>query len=121
MLLIRQSYKGSFLRTDRDHLILFTVCSWVAGMATDDQLIRQMTLGSASAWRPRVVRDCQHCGHEPAVSMDERPDDGPVPSFGQRMRCGRCGKFGATAVPNWIERADRLPGGPEMMSSRRTP
>jgi hypothetical protein len=22
-----------------------------------------------------------------------------------------CGKLGATAIPNWIEQADRLPGG----------
>ena len=34
-------------------------------------------------------------------------DNVPVPSFGPRMRCGRCGILGATAVPNWIER--RLP------------
>ena len=54
---------------------------------------------------------CQHCGHERAVNMDDWPDDTTVPSFGPRMRCSRCGKLGATAVPNWIERADRLPGG----------
>jgi hypothetical protein len=48
---------------------------------------------------------------ERAVSMDGWPDDATVPSFGPRMRCSRCGKLGATAVPNWIERADRLPGG----------
>jgi hypothetical protein len=38
-----------------------------------------------------------------------------VPSFGPRMRCSRCGKLGATAVPNWIERAGRLPGRQAMM------
>jgi hypothetical protein len=42
--------------------------------------------------------------------MDDFPDDAPVPSFGPRMRCSRCGKLGGTAVPNWIEPADRLPG-----------
>ena len=31
-------------------------------------------------------------------------DNVPVPSFGPRMRCGRCANLGATAVPNWIER-----------------
>jgi hypothetical protein len=33
------------------------------------------------------------------------PDDAMVPSFGPRMRCSRCGKLGATAIPNWVERA----------------
>jgi hypothetical protein len=41
--------------------------------------------------------------------MDDWPDDAQVRSFGQRMRCSRCGKPGATAEPNWIERAARLP------------
>jgi hypothetical protein len=36
--------------------------------------------------------------------MDDWPDDATVPSFGPRMRCSACGKVGATAVPNWIER-----------------
>ena len=81
-------------------------------MTRDDEPIRPMTLGSM---RRHGVRGlfviCQHCGHERAVSMDDWPDDATVPSFGPRMRCGQCGKLGATAVPNWIERADRLPGG----------
>jgi hypothetical protein len=54
---------------------------------------------------------CQHCGHARAVNMDGWPDDATVLCFGPRMRCSSCGKLGATAVPNWIERADRLPGG----------
>ena len=49
--------------------------------------------------------------------MDDWPDDATVPSFGLRMRCSRCGKLGATAVPNWIERADRLPGRLPAMTS----
>jgi hypothetical protein len=49
--------------------------------------------------------------HERDVNMDDFPDEATVPSFGPRMRCSRCGKLGATAVPNWIERADTLPGG----------
>jgi hypothetical protein len=35
-----------------------------------------------------------------------------LPSFGPRIRCSRRGKLGATAVPNWIERADGLPAAP---------
>ena len=37
--------------------------------------------------------------------------DSLVPSFGPRMRCSRCGKLAATAIPNWKERADYMPGG----------
>jgi hypothetical protein len=40
-----------------------------------------------------------------------RDCDVPVPSFGPRMRCTKCGHLGATARPNWIEWADKLPGG----------
>jgi hypothetical protein len=40
--------------------------------------------------------------------FDALADDTTVPSFGPRMRCAHCRKLGATAVPNWIEPADRL-------------
>jgi hypothetical protein len=71
-----------------------------------------MTLGSMRRHGVRgLCVTCRHCGHERAFNMDDWPDDAPVPSFGPRMRCSRCGKLGATAAPNWIERADRLPGG----------
>jgi hypothetical protein len=46
-----------------------------------------------------------------AGNMDDWPDDATVASVGPRMRCDCCGRLGATAVPNWIERADGLPGG----------
>jgi hypothetical protein len=42
--------------------------------------------------------------------MDNWPDEATVPSFGPRMRSSRCGKLGATAIPNWIDRADTLTG-----------
>jgi hypothetical protein len=58
----------------------------------------------------RDFKGCQQLRHQRAFGMDDRPDDATVPSFGPRMRCSRCGKLGATAVPNWIERADKLPG-----------
>jgi hypothetical protein len=41
-------------------------------------------------------------------NVDAHPDDVPVPSFGPRMRCSKCGKLGATAIPNWKERADYI-------------
>jgi hypothetical protein len=50
----------------------------------------------------------QHCGHEHAVNMDDWSDDATVPSFDPRMRCSRCGELRATAVPNWIERAEAV-------------
>jgi hypothetical protein len=51
------------------------------------------------------------CGHHTEVNVDALPDDVPVPSFGPRMRCNKCGHLGSTARPNWIERLDYLPGG----------
>jgi hypothetical protein len=88
------------------------------GTLKDDEPIRPMTLGNM---RQHCVRGlfvvCRHCSHERAVNMDDWPDDATVPSFGPRMRCSRCGKLGATAVPNWIEQADRLPGGSRLSLS----
>jgi hypothetical protein len=82
------------------------------GMAKFDEPIRPMTLGGMRRQGVRALfATCQNCGHERAVNMDDWPDDATVPSFGPRMRCTRCGKLGATAIPNWIEQADRLPGG----------
>jgi hypothetical protein len=34
-------------------------------------------------------------------------DDVPVPSFGPRMVCTRCGIIGADARPNWQEQPQR--------------
>jgi hypothetical protein len=63
-----------------------------------------MTLGNM---RQNGVRGlfvtCSACGHHTEVNVDAWPDGVPVPSFGPRMRCG---KLGATAIPNWIERPD---------------
>ncbi len=81
-------------------------------MAKNDPPIRPMTLGNM---RQNGVRGlfvtCSACGYHAEVNVDAHSDDIPVPSFGPRMRCSRCGKLGATARPNWIERADKLPGG----------
>jgi hypothetical protein len=40
-------------------------------------------------------------------------DNVPVPTFGPRMVCTRCGIIGADARPNWLERSPRemLTGG----------
>ena len=71
-------------------------------MAKDDEPIRPMTLGSMRRHGVRgLLVTRQHCGHERAVSINEWPDDATVPSFGPCMRCTRCGKLGATAVPKF--------------------
>jgi hypothetical protein len=105
VLLIRQSYKGSFLGTDHGHLIPLLFLAF--RVARDDEPIRPMTLGSMRRHDVRgLFVTCQHCDHERAVNMDDWPDDAAVPSFGPRMRCSRCGKLGATAVPK-LDRAGR--------------
>ncbi len=81
-------------------------------MARDDTPIRPMTRGNM---RQNGVRGlfvtCSACGHHTEVNVDGWPDDVPVPSFGPRMRCTKCGHLGATARPNWSGRRDYLPGG----------
>jgi hypothetical protein len=41
--------------------------------------------------------------HQTIMNVDRYPDNVPVPSFGKRMVCGRCGMVGADARPNWGE------------------
>jgi hypothetical protein len=51
---------------------------------------------------------CWLCHHRATLSADPWSDDVPVPSFGPRMVCTRCGIIGADARPNWQEQ----PAGP---------
>jgi hypothetical protein len=37
------------------------------------------------------------------VDVERYGDDVPVPWFGPRLRCERCGHLGADARPNWNE------------------
>jgi hypothetical protein len=41
------------------------------------------------------------------LSVDPWPDHVPVPSFGPRMVCTRCGIIGADARPKWQEQPAR--------------
>jgi hypothetical protein len=41
------------------------------------------------------------CRHHAVVDVGPFADDLPVPSFGPRLRCTRCGHLGADARPNW--------------------
>ena len=81
-------------------------------MTKPDEPIRPMTLGNMRQNGVRglfVTRSA--CGYHTEINVDAWPDDISVPSFGPRMRCTKCGKLGATAIPNWIERRDSEPGG----------
>jgi hypothetical protein len=44
------------------------------------------------------------CHHQVVLSADNWPDDIPVPAFGPRMVCTKCGMVGADGRPNWKKR-----------------
>ncbi len=49
---------------------------------------------------------CERCHHHAGLDVSDYADDVPVPAFGPRMVCTRCGAIGADARPNWGERRD---------------
>jgi hypothetical protein len=67
-----------------------------------------MTLGNM---RDNGVRSlavsCWICQHQAILSADPWPDHMPVPAFGRRMVCTRCGIIGTDARPNWKEQPPR--------------
>ena len=70
-----------------------------------------MTLGNMRANGVRSLDVCCWlCHHRAILSADPWPDHVPVPSFGPRMVCTRCGIIGADARPNWREQPARLSG-----------
>jgi hypothetical protein len=70
--------------------------------------IEPMTRGNMRANGVRTLDvSCWQCHHRAIVSADQWHDDVPVPSFGPRMVCTRCGIIGADARPNWKERPER--------------
>jgi hypothetical protein len=48
--------------------------------------------------------------HRTILSAAPWPDHMPVPAFGPRMVCTRCGIIGADTRPNWREQPARLSG-----------
>ena len=55
----------------------------------------------ASHVAPRSLDvSCWNCHHRPIMSADLWPDHVPVPTFGPRMVCTRCGIIGVDARPN---------------------
>jgi hypothetical protein len=71
-------------------------------------LTEPMTLGNM---RENGVRSlavsCWICHHQAVLSAAPWPDGLPVPAFGPRMVCTRCGIIGADARPNWKEKPAR--------------
>jgi hypothetical protein len=72
--------------------------------ASSPEPIVPMTLGNM---RRNGVRSlavaCALCHHAAVVDVEALSDDMPVPTFGPRMVCTRCGIIGADARPNWRE------------------
>jgi hypothetical protein len=60
-----------------------------------------------AAFRANGVRSldvsCWLCHHRAILSAERWPDDVPVPAFGPRMVCTRCGIVGTDARPHWGE------------------
>jgi hypothetical protein len=66
--------------------------------------IEPMTLGNMRANGVRSLDVCCWvCHHQAVLSAERWPDDVPVPTFGPRMVCTKCGIIGADARPNWKE------------------
>ena len=62
-----------------------------------------MTLANMQGVRSLWVV-CDLCHHDAVVNVDCFGDAVPVPAFGPRLVCTRCGIIGAYARPNWQER-----------------
>ena len=66
-----------------------------------------MTLANMRANGVRVLAvHCTICRHAAHLNVDRFDGSVPVPAFGPRMICTRCGIIGADARPNWTERAN---------------
>ena len=67
--------------------------------------IEPMTLGNMRANGVRALDvSCWQCHHR---TINPWPDHVPVPTFGPRMVCTRCGIIGADVRPNWQEQPPR--------------
>ena len=70
--------------------------------------IEPMTLGNMRAHGVRSLDvSCWLCHHRAILSAEPWPDSTPVPAFGPRMVCTRCGIIGADARPHWGEQPPR--------------
>ena len=63
-----------------------------------------MTLGNMRANGVRSLHvHCETCHRDAVIDVARYRDTVPVPAFGPRMVCTRCGMIGADARPNWRE------------------
>jgi len=63
-----------------------------------------MTLGNMRQHGVRSLAvSCSLCHHQAVIDAARWPDAVPVPTFGPKMVCTRCGIVGADARPNWKE------------------
>jgi hypothetical protein len=70
-----------------------------------DEPIEPMTLGNMRANGVRSLAvQCHQCRHEVVLDASPWSDDVPVPAFGPRMVCTKCGAIGTDVRPNWRER-----------------
>jgi hypothetical protein len=77
-------------------------------MAQYRELPAPMTLGNMRANGVRSLWvQCIVCHHDAVLDVEAWPDHVPVPAFGPRMVCTRCGIIGADARPNWKDRDER--------------
>jgi hypothetical protein len=59
-----------------------------------------MTLGTMRANGVRSLDvSCWQCHHRATLSADPRPDHMPVPAFGPRVVCTRCGALWVSSHP----------------------
>jgi hypothetical protein len=65
------------------------------------------TKNDCGDWQTRLSANCQKssnaCGYNTTVNVDDWPDEEPVPAFGPRMRCSKCGHLGASVRPDWTQ------------------
>jgi len=52
-----------------------------------------------------LIVTCAICRHAALLNVDAFAGSVPVPAFGPRLICTRCGIIGADVRPNWKERA----------------
>ena len=63
-----------------------------------------MTLRNMRSLGPRSLDvQCRACDYQTTINVDKWPDEEPVPAFGLRMRCSKCGHLGASVRPDWTQ------------------